>query len=142
MSTLKLDPACGRRTKSELLCLRRLAELEPATATGRVAWVWPEIEAALATGKKLREVWNAADADGLRVPYPQFRVYVSRLRNRARREEPAHPPLGTARNPNDSPPALAPIPSDPFANLREQRDRKQSDGFRYDPFSIQKRLVE
>src|SRR5580693_778913 len=31
---------------------------------------------------KLREVWEAAKLDGLEIPYPQFRVYVARLRRR------------------------------------------------------------
>src|SRR5271157_132737 len=73
-----------KRTKSDLVHLRTLPNVEPATSTGRVAWIWPEIEAALATGKKLREVFDAACADGLDIPYPQFRVYVSRLRSRQR----------------------------------------------------------
>src|SRR5579864_1313557 len=34
---------------------------------------------------KLREVWEAAKLDGLAIPYPQFRVYVSRLRRRRQR---------------------------------------------------------
>lgn len=51
-----------KRTKSDLLHLRTLPSAEPATSTGRVAWIWPEIEAALGTGKKLREVWDAARA--------------------------------------------------------------------------------
>jgi hypothetical protein len=34
---------------------------------------------------KLREVWDAATLDGLEIPYPQFRVYVSRLRRRRHR---------------------------------------------------------
>jgi hypothetical protein len=46
----------SKRTKSDLVHLRSLPSAEPATSTGRVAWIWPEIEAALATGKKLREV--------------------------------------------------------------------------------------
>src|SRR5579864_6211271 len=85
------DPASQsrRRTKSHLVHLRSLPGVEPATSTGRVAWIWPEIEAGLATGKKLREVWNAARADGLDIPYPQFRVYVSRVR---RRRLLTHPP--------------------------------------------------
>jgi hypothetical protein len=53
--------------------LRSLPGIEPATSTGRVAWIWPEIEAALATGKKLREVWDVVRADGFDIPYPQFR---------------------------------------------------------------------
>jgi hypothetical protein len=34
------------------------------------------------------------------------------------------------------------VPPDPFRNLREQREKKQSDGFNYDPFSIQKQLID
>jgi hypothetical protein len=33
-------------------------------------------------------------------------------------------------------------PPDPFRNLREQREKKQSDGFIYDPFSIQRQLID
>jgi hypothetical protein len=72
----------SKRTKLDLVHLRSLPSAEPASRTGRVAWIWPEIEAALATGKKLREVWVAACADGFEILYPQFRVYVSRLRRR------------------------------------------------------------
>lgn len=75
-----------KRTKSDLAHLRSLPGIEPATNTGQVAWIWPEIEAGLATGKKLREIWDAARDDGLDIPYPQFRVYVSRLRSRQSRQ--------------------------------------------------------
>jgi len=132
-----------KRTKSELVHLRTLPCVEPATSTGRVAWIWPEIEAALSTGKKLREVWDAARADGFDIPYPQFRVYVSRLRNRLRNHPPAPAPQPYAP---DQPAATSatesPAPSDPFRNLREQREKKQSTGFDYDPFSIQKQLID
>ena len=87
--TANPDLQYRRKTKSDLVHLRTLPNVEPATSTGRVAWIWPEIEAALATGKKLREVFDAARADGLDIPYPQFRVYVSRLRSRQRLK---HPP--------------------------------------------------
>jgi hypothetical protein len=71
-----------RKTKADLFHLRSLSAIEPATSTGRVLWIWPEIEASLSTGKKLRKVWEAACADGIDIPYPQFRVYVSRIRSR------------------------------------------------------------
>src|ERR1700719_3993921 len=77
-----------RKTKSDLVHLRTLPNVEPEPSTGRVAWIRPEIVAALATGKKLREVFDAACADGLDIPYPQFRVYVSRLRSRQRLKHP------------------------------------------------------
>src|SRR5580700_1951678 len=108
-----------KRTKSDLLHLRTLPSAEPATSTGRVVWIWPEIEAALGTGKKLREVWEAARADGFDIPYAQFRVYVSRLRNR-RRNHPAEPAPQPGVAPKSSAAAHSgsPAPNDPFRNLR------------------------
>jgi len=135
-------PRSRRTTKSDLVHLRALPSVEPATCTGRVAWIWPEIEAALRTGKKLREIWDAASADGLDIPYPQFRVYVSRLRKRLLKFLPGtatemHAARSAVTSSSEPPP-----PSDPFRNLREQREKKQSTGFDYDPFSIQKQLID
>jgi hypothetical protein len=130
-----------RKIKADLLHLRSLSAAEPATGTGRVAWIWPEIEASLSTGKKLREVWEAACADGLDIPYPQFRVYVSRVRSRSLKQaQRSGPPavLASATAPIPAPS----VPTDPFRNLREQRQKKQSAGFEYDPFSIQKPLID
>jgi hypothetical protein len=90
---------------------------------------------------KLREVWEAAKLDGLEIPYPQFRVYVSRLRRR--RQQPLKramqlpPALKDAGVPHQSPPP----PPDPFSNLREQREKKRT-GFDYDPFSVNKSLID
>jgi hypothetical protein len=98
----------------------------------------------LATGKKLREVWEAVRADGLEIPYPQFRVYVSRIRmrqSRQHRSETKTPPHA-ALCPSTEPQTESPVRSDPFRNVREQREKKQSDGFGFDPFSIQKPLVD
>ena len=109
-----------------------------------VAWIWPEIVDSLATGKKLREVWEAIRADGLEIPYPQFRVYVSRIRmrqSRQHRSEPAAVPRAAAYQCTEVQPGSS-EPSDPFRNVREQREKKQSDGFGFDPFSIQKPLVD
>jgi hypothetical protein len=139
------NPACQSqpRRKRDLIHLNSLPHLQPLTSTGTVAWIWPEVEAALSTGKKLREVWDAASNDGLNIPYPQFRVYVSRLRKRSRRDgskrEPTPPTTAAsvAIRQHESPP-----PNDPFRNLREQRQKNQSDGFHYDPFSIQKPLID
>jgi len=108
-----------------------------------VAWIWPEIEAALGTGKKLREVWDAARADGFDIPYPQFRVYVSRLRHRSLNHPPVTALQACAADKSAAPSAAAsPAASDPFRNLREQREKKQSTGFDYDPFSIEKQLID
>jgi hypothetical protein len=129
-----------KRTKSDLAHLRALSAVEPATSTGRVVWIWSEIEAALASGKKLREIWNAVHADGLDIPYPQFRVYVSRIR---RRRLPQRPPeLGVTRNSAADEATSPPVPTDPFRNLREQREKKQSTGFHYEPFSNPKQRID
>src|SRR5579864_9087642 len=116
------DPASQsrRRTKSHLVHLRALPGVEPATNTGRVAWIWPEIEAGLATGKKLREVWDAVRADGLDIPYPQFRVYVSRVRSRRLRQRQVELDLTPRAAADSSPPPVpqAPASADPFHNLR------------------------
>jgi hypothetical protein len=132
-------PPRRRKTSSDLVHLRSLLSVLPATNTGQVTAAWGEIEAGLARGMKLREVWEAAKLDGLEIPYPQFRVYVSRLRRR--RQQPLKPAmqpppaLKDARVPRLSPPA------DPFSNLREQREKKKT-GFDYDPFSVNKSLID
>jgi hypothetical protein len=89
---------------------------------------------------KLREVWEAAKLDGLAIPYPQFRVYVSRLRRR--RQQPSTPATQPPHALMDvGAPLPSPPPPDPFSNLREQREKKKT-GFDYDPFSVNKSLID
>ena len=134
------NPPRRRKTSSDMVHLRSLLSVLPVTNTGKVTAVWGEIEAGLERGMKLREVWEAATLDGLEIPYPQFRVYVSRLRRRRRRSSASAPqPPHTPTN-GDSP--ISPAPSDPFSNLREQREKKKQSGFEYDPFSINKSLID
>jgi len=133
-------PPRHRKTRSDLVHLRSLASIQPATSTGQVTAVWGEIEAGLARGMKLREVWDAAKLDGLEIPYPQFRVYVSRLRRRRQRPSTSAPqPPPTPKNGAQGLPAP---PPDPFSNLREQREKKTQSAFEYDPFSINKNLID
>jgi hypothetical protein len=133
-------PPRRRKTNSDLVHLRSLLSVQPATSTGRVTAAWEEIEAGLARGMKLREVWEAARLDGLEIPYPQFRVYVSRIRRRGQRSRTSGPqPANPLTNEERGLPA--PPPPDPFNNLREQRDKKEQSGFEYDPFSINKNLI-
>jgi hypothetical protein len=138
---MDLHPQSRRRkTRTDLILLRSLLSVEPATSTGRVAAAWGEIEAGLARGLKLKEVWDAARLAGLEIPYPQFRVYVSRLRRRRQRLSAAAPlPPHVLTNGERGPAAL--LPPDPFHNLREQRERKKQSGFEFDPFSINKDLI-
>jgi hypothetical protein len=116
--------------------LRSLLSVLPTTATGQVTAAWREIEAGLARGMKLREVWEAAKLDGLEIPYPQFRVYVSRLRRQGRSSTTQLQPVLT-----NVEQGLPNPPPDPFRNLREQREKKKQTIFEYDPFSINKNLI-
>jgi hypothetical protein len=130
-----------RKSKSDLAHLRSLPSAQPGTSTGQVTALWKEIEAGLARGMKLREVWEAAKLDGLEIPYPQFRVYTSRLRRRRSRPSALglQPQPALTNSDRDLP---SPLPSDPFANLREQREKKKQSVFEYDPFSINKNLID
>jgi len=133
-------PPRRRKTNSDLVHLRSLLSVQPATSTGQVTAAWEEIEAGLARGMKLREVWEAARLDGLEIPYPQFRVYVSRIRQRYQRSRTSGPQPAHALTHEEHGPPVPP-PSDPFNNLREQREKKEQSGFEYDPFSISKNLI-
>src|ERR1700691_2528631 len=73
-----------RRSRSDLVHLRSLPSAQRATKIGQLTWAWGEIEACLAAGMKLKEVWEAARKDGIDTSYAQFRVYISRIRRRQR----------------------------------------------------------
>ena len=74
------------------------------------------------------------------MPYPQFRVCVSRLR---RKQKKAAQSRSNRRNASERGPGVTdPSRSDPFRNLREQREKKQQSGFEYDPFSINKNFID
>src|SRR5580692_11901240 len=80
-----------RKSRSDLVHLRSLPSTQPATKMGQVTWAWAEIEAGLAAGMKLKEVWEAASRDGIEMSYAQFRLCVSRLRRRRHRAPPTVP---------------------------------------------------
>ena len=132
-------PPRRNRASADLAHLRSLVSVLPATTTGQVTAAWGEIEVALARGTKPEEIWEAARLDGLEMPYPQFRVYVSRVRRRRREpSKSAAQPPPTQTNAADGLPGR---PSDPFRNLREQREKKKLTTFEYDPLSINKNLI-
>jgi len=128
----------------ELSHLQELVKMTPRTASGRVGAAWAVIRANLAAGKKLREIYEAAERDGLGVPYAQFKTYVQRLRKRDVRRgihpvsihlrahttvpevEPRHDAQARQGRPSQG------VASDPLRNVREQRAKKKS--FDYDPF--------
>jgi hypothetical protein len=129
-----------RKTRSDLVHLRSLPLTQPATKIGQVTWAWPEIEASLAAGMKLKEIWEAAGRDGLEMSYGQFRVCISRLRRRRQKRSQSmrgQPPPQTGEE-NASP---APPSSDPFRNLREQREKAKLSRFEYDPSANREDLI-
>ena len=131
----------GRKSRSDMIHLHSLPSTQPATKIGQVIWAWAEIEAGLAAGMKLKEVWEAARLDGLEMSYAQFRVYICRIRRRRQRPTViSTQPPPTVANGEPGPPA-APV-HDPFRNLREQQAKKKLTTFEYDPFSINKNLID
>ena len=138
--TVQTSSTRKRKRKDDLVHLRSLPTAQPATRMGQVTWAWVEIEAALASGMSSKEVWEAAKLDGLEIPYPQFRVYVSRLRRRRQTSSLAQQPRTEGINEVAKEQDAA--SADPFRNLREQREKKQRSEFEYDPFSINKNLID
>jgi hypothetical protein len=129
-----------RKTRSDLVHLRSLPLTQPATKIGQVTGAWAESEASLAAGVRLKEIWEAAGRDGLDMSCGQFRVCISRLRRRRRKPSqtlPEQPPPQTSVE-NAS---LAPPSSDPFRNLREQREKAKLSIFEYDPSAVREDLI-
>ena len=95
-----------------MIHLHALPSTQPATKIGQVIWAWAEIEAGLAAGMKLKEVWEAARLDGLEMSYAQFRVYMSRIRRRRQRPTviSTQPPSALA-NGEPGPPAAPGFPA-------------------------------
>lgn len=131
-----------RKLKADLVNLHSLPSTQPATKIGQVIWAWAEIEASLTAGMKLKEVWVAATRDGIEMSYAQFRVCVSRLRRRRHKAPPSAPQQPPKETNADNGSVDHPPHSDPFRNLREQREKKQQSGFEYDPFSINKNFID
>jgi hypothetical protein len=134
--------------------LRHLAELDgqpPTTNMGKVVWAWPQISAAFERGWRLSDVWSALRKDGIEMSYRSFGVYVHRIRRRLARNAPVEV-TSVLRQPAPSAPSAAPTEratpvsrspvTDPYASAREQRRLKRESGFEYDPFSVNKHLLE
>ncbi len=120
-------PPRRRKTRSDLVHLRSLLSVQPATSTGQLPGSWGEIEAGPGEGNET-EIWGgAAKLDGLEIPYSQFRVYVSRLRRRRQRSSTsAQQPSPAVVNGERGLPLPASPPPDPFNNLREQREKRNN----------------
>jgi hypothetical protein len=114
----------------------------PRSKAGKILWAWPEIVAGLDAGWKLKEIWQAAREDGIEMTYKEFTVYVSRIRRRKKHIPPADRERHTSLSRIADEPLSEVTPADPFQNLREQREKKRSGGFEFDPFSDNKSLID
>ena len=124
----------------ELPHLKALRESAPRTKSGRVVWAWPEIHAGLASGRKMHEIWEALQLDGIEMSYGQFRTYVWRIRKKG---VPSAVPTTTALSVKApgmdvggaAPllPPLSPVTAsapDPLANIRESEKKHESFDYR------------
>jgi hypothetical protein len=121
--------------------LKALPESAPHTKSGRIVWAWPEIQASLAGGRKMHEIWEALQLDGIEMSYGQFRTYVWRIRKKGVPEAMSATASASvaapASNAGSVQPRIAPSPQsavrvhDPLANLRE--GEKKRDWFDYRP---------
>lgn len=117
----------------ELPHLKALRESAPRTKSGRIVWAWPEIQASLASGRKMQEIWEALQLDGIEMSYGQFRTYVWRIRKKgvpaavsAASASVAAPASNAASEPPGPPLQLGPTVNvrDPLANIREAERKR------------------
>ena len=131
------------KTRTDLANLRALSTSAPRTKSGRIMWAWPQIQASLNSGRKMHEIWEALQLDGVEMSYGQFRTYVWRIRKRLTenadrtQSSPAivPPPTRDTRHSvvQDPGVSVAGPARDPLANIRREQERKRKSGFTYDP---------
>jgi len=68
--------------------LEKLAAEPPSTKTALMRFLLSDIEAALASGKTWRQVWQCLADDGLDISYETFRKLLQRVRKKARTSAP------------------------------------------------------
>ena len=97
--------------------LEKLAAEPPSTKTALMRSLLSEIEAALASGKTWKQVWQCLADDGLDISYETFRKLLQRVRKKARMSAPpgekaAEFPKAFARE------TAGGVARDPLANLK------------------------
>jgi len=98
--------------------LEKLATESPTTKSSLISLLLPEIESALASGKKRKEVWQCLTEEGLEISYDTFCRTIHRVRNKQ--------PLSAARSGKSlalskghAKDGTSDVPHDPLANLRK-----------------------
>jgi hypothetical protein len=112
------------------LCLERLAADPPKRRAAFIRTLLPEIEAAVASGQNLKDIWEALQSEGLEVSYHTFYLVVWRARKK--------PTAANGRGKQEESPTAqesketkveAVEDRDPFANLK--RLEENSPGFHW-----------
>ena len=130
--------------------LRSLSAEKPTTKMGQIRWAWPEIQAALAAGHTLQLIHKRLNEIGIGIGYRTLSLYIGRLERRQASARTHYIAAASQTRKTESSglaargaegTAVESAP-DPFANIRQEREKKKSAGFEYDAFSINKRLLE
>jgi hypothetical protein len=133
--------------------LSRLAELpseKPSTKMGQVRWAWRHIQAALAAGHTLRTIQSRLAEVGIQIEYRTLSLYIGRLQRQAiasgDKGLAASPPVRKSAHNVSKGDFLASrvgesTGTDPFSNVRLDRERKKQASFDYDAFSTNKDLL-
>ena len=123
--------------------LRSLQTALPCTKMGVFRQLLPEIEHLLRLGHRSKAICDCLKADGLDLGYDAFRVYLRRARRGLRDSDPEmltalHPArerseVLTCENVEGG---LNQHPSlDPFAGVRQSRQKEARERFEYDPLA-------
>jgi hypothetical protein len=110
--------------------LEKLAEEPPSTKTALLRFLLPQIQAALRSGKTLKQVWQRLSEDSLDMSCETFCRLVRRVRAKPRETAPSsgknlQPPTASTQ-------AIEPGPArDPLANLKRLEANRP--GFHWRP---------
>jgi hypothetical protein len=130
--------------------LRELAAEKPTTKMGQVRCAWPDIRAALAAGHSLRTIHLRLNEVGIEIGYRTLSLYIGRLERQHLpiRNDPVTAHAGTGKKVAEQLTVEAvqsrlssAVASDPFSNVRLDRERKKRAAFEYDAFSTNKDLL-
>ena len=112
--------------------LEKLAAEPPSTKTALIRSLLSEIEAALASGKTWKQVWQCLADDGLDISYETFRKVLRGVRKKARISAPpggktSEFSTATAQETADR------VARDPLANLKRLEENRPGFHWRASP---------
>src|SRR2546429_1098306 len=111
--------------------LEKLAAEPPSTKTALMRSLLSEIEAALASGKTWKQVWQCLADDGLDISYEAFRKVLQRVRKKARISAP--PGAKASEFPTTAHETADRLARDPLANLKRLDENRPGFHWRATP---------